>query len=65
LTWQCNNWRINGSKPGENGNKPGGVRGEDGSKLEGENGIEGKEAGEEPAAGVVPAESRKTNEVML
>ena len=30
-----------------------------------ENGIEGKEAGEEPAAGVVPAESRMTNEVML
>jgi len=57
LTWQCNDWRINGSKPGENRNKPGGVGGE--------NGIEGKEAGEEPAAGVVPAESRKTNEVML
>jgi hypothetical protein len=39
LTWQCNDWRINGSKPGENGNKPGGVGGEDGSKLEGRMGL--------------------------
>jgi hypothetical protein len=31
--------RINGSKPGENGNKPGGVGGEDGSKLEGRMGL--------------------------
>jgi hypothetical protein len=30
-----------------------------------QNGVEGKKAGEEPAAGVVPAESRKTKEVML
>ena len=30
-----------------------------------QNGVEEKEAGEEPAAGVVPAESRKTKEVML
>jgi hypothetical protein len=38
LTWQCNAWRIR-SKPGENGNKPGEVGGEDGSKLEGRMGL--------------------------
>ena len=42
---------------------------QDGSKVgwrdEMQNGNEGKETGEEPAAGVVPAESTKTNEVSL